>query len=134
MKQELQDKLVEKYPKIFIEVGMTIQESCMAEGICTGDGWYWLIDQLCEHLQFNIDKNEQPQLVAVQVKEKFGGLRFYIRGASDKQHDIVGFAEDLSCAICEYCGSTENVTRTTDGWIRTECAKCEQKRTELTTE
>lgn len=129
MKPELQDKLVRKYPKIFEMVGSTPQESCMCWGIDCGDGWYWLIDKLCEELQNSIDKTypASPQVVAAQVKEKFGGLRFYINGGTDEQYGAIHFAESLSYYICEECGSLENVSRTEKGWIRTLCEKCKGK-------
>jgi hypothetical protein len=93
MKPELEKQLVEKYPKIFQMVGSTPQQSCMAWGICTGDGWYWLLDNLCRELQHNTDVNEQPQVVAAQVKEKFGSLRFYVNSATDEQYGAIHFAE-----------------------------------------
>ena len=126
MKEELQNKLVEKYPKIFGEVGMSPQESCMAFGIAVGDGWYWLIGQLCKVLQFNTDNNKQPQVVAAQVKEKFGGLRFYISSGTDEQFAAIHFAESMSYGICEICGTTDNVGQT-EGWIKTLCEKCKNK-------
>ena len=123
MKKELQDKLYENYPKIFRQKDLSMHETCMNWGICTGDGWYTLIDALCCSLQFNIDYNKQPQLEAVQVKEKFGGLRFYVENASSEQHAVISFVEAFSTKVCETCGSTENVTQT-PGWIMTICSKC----------
>ena len=127
MRKELQDKLCKKYPKIFEEVGKSPQESCMAWGLDCGDGWYWLIDNLCENLQFNTDKNDEPQVVASQVKEKFGGLRFYVNGASDRQYSYISFAESLSFKICEQCGSFEGVTTEGPGWIKSLCQECKIK-------
>ena len=107
-------------------VGSTPQESCMAWGIECGDGWYWLINELCKMLQWDIDNNEQPQIVAAQVKEKFGGLRFYINSGTDKQYAMINFAESMSYGICEICGTTENVGQT-EGWISSLCKKCAEK-------
>jgi len=127
MKQELQDKLVEKYPKIFSEVGKSPQESCMAFGLCVGDGWYWIIDQLCKQLQYDVDNNQQPQIVAAQVKEKFGGLRFYTNSSTETQDVIISFAENVSLSICEKCGITEGVVQTDKEWIKTLCKTCVKK-------
>jgi hypothetical protein len=123
MKPELQKQLVEKYPKIFQMVGSTPQQSCMAWGICTGDGWYWLLDNLCSELQHNTDKNDKPQVIAAQVKEKFGGLRFYVNGGTDEQFGAIHFAEMLSYSICETCGTTKGVKQT-KGWINSLCERC----------
>jgi hypothetical protein len=126
MQKELESQLVKKYPKIFEMVGSSPQESCMAWGLAVGDGWYWLIDNLCSHLQGIIDNNEDvQQVVAAQVKEKFGGLRFYINSGSDEQYGAIGLAEHMSYSICEDCGTTKDVTTEGPGWIRTLCQECQ---------
>ena len=57
--------------------------------------------------------------VAVQVKEKFGGLRFYVNGATDKHRNFISFAESMSYRTCEECGAVGKTY--TDGWHRTLC-------------
>jgi hypothetical protein len=108
------DELVEKYPKILGVQGYP--------GV--GKGWLPLIDALCEWLQFNTDKNSHiehyaHQVKAVQIKEKFGGLSFYVDGASDVQYAAISFAESMSHHICEDCGAPGKTRG--DGWIRTVC-------------
>lgn len=61
--------------------------------------------------------------VAVQVKEKFGTLQFYVGGATDEQYNYIRFAESMSGRICETCGTTEDVFQTS-GWIKTTCKTC----------
>jgi len=124
MKKELQEKLFKKYPKIFAQRYLSMEQTAMCWGIDTGDGWYWLIDQLCEYLQFQTDNNKSPQVEASQVKEKFGGLRFYVSGADDRQYSAIRFAEFLSYSICEDCGTTKEVSQNKTGWIRSLCPKC----------
>ena len=51
MKKELQDKLFEKYPRIFKQKDLSSQETVMCLGITCGDGWYDIIDTLCEAIQ-----------------------------------------------------------------------------------
>jgi len=58
-----------------------------------------------------------------QIKEKFGGLRFYYNGGDDVIHGMVSLAENLSYEICELCGSTKNIMQT-EGWITTLCEDC----------
>lgn len=128
MKKELQEKLFEKYPKIFGDRKKSPQETLMCFGCECGDGWYNLIDILCSQLQHETDKNGHPQVVAFQVKEKFGGLRFYIGEASDDQHAYISFAEAMSYHICESCGTMEDVEVRRGGWIVTLCNTCDEKR------
>jgi len=76
MDKRLEKKLVEKYPNIFRDYGGDIQRTCMGWGMSCGDGWFQLIDKLCEDI-INIIGDETIEVIALQVKEKFGGLRFY---------------------------------------------------------
>jgi len=57
--------------------------------------------------------------VVVQVKEKFGGLRFYVQAATDKHYNYISFAESMSYRTCEECGAPGK--RYTDGWHRVLC-------------
>ena len=57
--------------------------------------------------------------VAVQVKEKFGGLRFYVQAATDKHYQYISFAESMSYRTCEECGAPGKTY--TDGWHTTLC-------------
>lgn len=41
---------------------------------------------------------------AVQVKEKFGELRFYLRWSDEQHRALTAFARDLSVRTCEVCG------------------------------
>jgi len=76
MKKELELKLVEKYPIIFSQYGGDMRQTCMHWGMTCGDGWYNLINDLCKNITTVIG-NKNIKIIAAQVKEKFGGLRFY---------------------------------------------------------
>jgi len=128
MKQELQDKLFKKYPKIFAQKDLPMDQTSMCWGVTTGDGWYNIIDTLCQciqtHVKRNIkkDQNVEQQVIATQVKEKFGGLRFYYNGGNDIIEGLVWMAETLSNRTCEECGNPGTQYKT--GWIRTLCKPC----------
>lgn len=123
MNTENTKKLLKKYPKIFIQHTWSIKDSAMPWLFECGDGWYKIIDLLCELLQWDIDENKHHQIEATQVKEKYGGLRFYTNGEDDKQHGLICFAQRLSEETCEECGSMEDVTQT-KGWICSLCPTC----------
>lgn len=64
--------------------------------------------------------------IAAQVKEKFGGLRFYVNfregvseTAIEKINALIGFAESLSYNTCEKCGNLGRIYMI--GWNRTLC-------------
>ena len=115
------DKLLcERYPKIFEDRHASIQTSLMAFGFEVGDGWFDLIDRLCARLQELSDEAVAPQVVAVQVKEKFGTLRFYVRASNDEQMAAIAAAERESKGICEICGTTGGLV-VTSGYFMTRC-------------
>ena len=72
-----------------------------------------------------IKREERPvpelvdQVVAVQVKEKFGTLRFYYNGGDDFINGLERMAESMSAVTCEECGNPGTITK--GGWIRTLC-------------
>ena len=66
-----------------------------------------------------LDEETLKVPVAVQVKEKFGGLRFYVQAATDKHYNYISFAESMSYHTCEECGAPGKTY--TDGWHKTLC-------------
>jgi len=126
MNSKLEHKLFKDYPKIFRQKDLPKTQTSMCWGLECGNGWYKLIDILCSQLQWDIDHNKEPQIEATQVKEKFGTLRFYTTGASERQNGMISFAESLCEEICEKCGSMEKVSQT-EGWIQTLCEKCKEE-------
>lgn len=83
-----------------------------------GKGWYPLLVQTHKRL-LAID----PDYEVHQVKEKFGGLRYYHAVHTDKDYqaawDIEADAERKSYTICEICGAPGYARA--GGWIRTLC-------------
>jgi len=65
-----------------------------------------------------------PHPRASQVKEKFGGLRFYMTCGTDEIYDLTDKAEALSYKTCEECGKPGEERH--GGWIRTLCDYCHE--------
>jgi len=124
MKKELQDKLVKDFPGLYVQVNLPPNQTCMCWGFEVGSGWFDIIYNLSQKI-VELD----PRVQAVQVKEKFGGLRFYINGTrSDMVYSLISNAEDESYVTCENCGTKENVSQNEYGWIYTLCDTCRTKR------
>jgi hypothetical protein len=70
-----------------------------------GRRWYHLIDALCIQLQRVTDQDGAPQVIASQVKDKFGSLRFYTREADGRQKAMIELAKELPQRICDVCGA-----------------------------
>jgi hypothetical protein len=171
MREELDNKLCAKYPKIFRDRNAPMNQTCMCWGFEHGDGWYNIIDMMCANIQHHInwtrkqrlnallynralsraikgdlgtysrlDKWQQkwiddalgdpepqlkqvpeacPQVVASQVKEKFGTLRFYYSGGDEYISGIEAMADSMSAVTCETCGAPGKPRK--GGWIQTLC-------------
>lgn len=130
MKEELQLELVKKYPKILKNFRGDPMQTCMAWGIDVGDGWHGLLDQCMEKLQYFCDicssHGNEVQVLADQIKEKYGGLRFYVSvyGANTIEDnivdDIISEAERKAANTCEATGENGSLCKR-GGWYRTLC-------------
>lgn len=118
MNLQLTSLLYERYPKIFQEHIRPVSQ--MPVGFACDDGWFDLIDALCELLQFDIDHNGTPQIHARQVKEKLGTLRFHTSQSTDEQNGMISFAQSMSGRICEVCGNPGK-TQVVGSYIATRC-------------
>jgi len=186
MQEDLENQLLNKYPRIFQERldGLSPQESCMYWGLDVGDGWYNIIDRLCASIilhEQNVEQNCQSRweyvkiqaqnmfqsypsqrgprvfrlrwwklflpsliralnktindklnqfhpVVAEQVKEKYGTLRFYYRGGDKYVSGLVTMAESMSGRTCEICGAPGRVEQS--GWLS---CRCDTHRKEIST-
>lgn len=86
-----------------------------------GKGWHPLVTALINDL---FDMGWDGRLD--QIKEKFGGLRFYIGEMTDGMWDRIKEAEDLSVKTCEYCGAPGKLR--VGRWIKCRCDACETSR------
>ncbi len=80
-----------------------------------GDGWHWLLVATAEWLS---EGGLPPGYSTRQVKEKFGGLRFYHQGIPSTFR-IARAVEQLSYGVCETCGAPGLIRR--GSWYRTAC-------------
>ena len=117
-------QMEERFPKMF---------SQPYGGFAVGEGWWPILEKLCNNIQSHIEwKNREtvvvPQVVVEQIKEKFGGLRFYYQGGDEYIHGMVTMAESWAAIACEECGGIG--TRRSGGWIRTLCDKHEEEHQE----
>lgn len=133
MKFELEEEFQQKYPQIFQDLWGDPRETCMSFGISCGEGWKGIIDKLCADIM-TLDPG--PDFKAAQVKEKFGGLRFYVSGWPEDEEKstaiskLIHDAETESIKTCEHCGCTENV-KLAGSWIQALCDNCRGKKREV---
>lgn len=127
MRDDLVAHLHERYPLIFAELSASgapdadaPRSPLAARGFECGDGWFDLIEALCHTLQAETG-NGSSQVVAFQIKEKFGALLFYADGANARQAGAIQMAELLSGRICDVCGNRGKLRRRASGWVSTRC-------------
>ena len=113
MNVELAHQLTHAFPRLFEHADGVYLFRC-------GDGWYHLIDELATQL-VALEPLE-ADLGVTQVKEKFGGLRFYTRAPlSAASQRLIEDAEARSFTICEACGAP-GILHHKGGWYRARCA------------
>ena len=96
-----------------------------------GDGWFGVLDALCEGLQ-GVTKRGGPQVVAEQVVESFGVLHFQPRPTevNDEQKGMITQAIAMSARTCEICGGPGLFIRIRRGGCRTRCGTHEAWRSD----
>jgi hypothetical protein len=117
MRRELEQKLVERWPSWFNVNGDPL-ETRMADGFAHGDGWLEIVWRLCEDLEPLVAEAEKATVRPFevhQVKEKFGGLRFYVSVShrTDAILQRIEIAESESLRTCEVCGKPGKGRKTT---------------------
>jgi hypothetical protein len=92
----------------------------------TDKKWPWvggkeITPEEVEEKRLKMVEAEEKVPTVVQVKEKFGTLRFYIRAGTDEHYNYIRFAENLSAVTCEDCGAPGKMRGR--GWYYTACDK-----------
>lgn len=148
MRKELDEQLCREFPLLYRDRFADMRMTCMCWGF-PGDGWFGPIYRLSQQLEPMIaaakiicacghEKHEGQCLdlcyctsyadarpVAVQVKEKFGGLRFYMHYSTKEMEALIAIAEEECSKTCEECG-VFGVLRS-GGWLLTRCDWCAKK-------
>jgi len=142
MSPEQFDKyMCETYPIMFRERNLPMNQTCMCWGFSIGSGWFWILADLCEKLDF-ISRETGINVVFGQIKEKFGGARFYYstdyskcsknseafsKFWQDMISTIINHYEEMCDYYCAECGENKHDMITIGGWVYDCCEKCLEK-------
>lgn len=138
MKPENVRAIVDIHPKWFLGLwpwlNRGVPEDFLTVGVlhqfCVGDGWYPLIQNLVESLHTLSLNSEMKDFKVVQIKEKFGGLRFYVSNAPPEAEKLIDAAETASIETCEYCGKPATITNSRGShWLKCICNDCNKGET-----
>jgi len=116
-------ELAKKHPRILMRSVWTGEQTeHIGCELAIGLGWLGIVDELCTKLEqvlAGMSDSARDGFYAQQVKEKFGGLRFYTTYGNDEIYKLIREAENKSYQTCEVCG--EPGERRGEGWIQTLC-------------
>lgn len=141
MNKKNTEKLFNDFPEIFAGKDKPIPKSLLLFGLECDDGWYDLVYNLCKKLKLLMDLTG-IMVEAMQVKEKYGTLRFYAGTRTPPKlsptgdfnevlceiiDDLINEAENRSAFICEICGDRSGSLAHKGSWFKTLCNKCADK-------
>ena len=95
------DLLVEEFPNLYKPKGSEIS-------FYLPIGWYPLVRKLSKDINVELENNPElkSKFKILQVKEKFGGLRFYLSESVSENIDaLIAESEELSMDACISCGA-----------------------------
>ena len=113
-------ELFERYPALYRLAGAPSEQPCEPfafDGFTVGDGWFAIIDRLSAKLA------EDPNVIAVQVKEKYGTLKFHVDPTA-RFHSERLAANKESERVCEVCGAPGTLKARLRGWWSVRCEPC----------
>lgn len=117
-REEYTKYMAENYPNMFVGLNKSMQETCMCWGFDIGCGWYHVLDSLCSKLK-EIELQTGIVCEFMQVKEKFGGARFYYQPRSenctlerDRMQVWTSIISNLVSLHEDYCDHVDDVLGT----------------------
>jgi hypothetical protein len=134
MREELELALIQDFPDLYWQHELSPSETSMCFGFEVGDGWEPLIRELSEKIYSLVQKynstleTEDYKFAVIQVKEKFGGLRYYTNWHIEEIQNIINEYEGRSYSTCEECGKPGEASG--KNWIVTLCPDHEKRREE----
>lgn len=122
------DALVDRYPE---EIHHRIIYASMQCASGISEGWYDLVLELDDAIS-----KIYPLYTIDQVKEKFGGLRYYIGILPDilpqTQHDeiyrLISAAEEKSFKVCDVCGEAGKTLKIGQYLMATRCEQHDKEK------
>lgn len=85
-------------------------ESAMCYGFECGDGWYQVLYDLSQELTDYTLLHPFLDLEVMQVKSKFGTLRFHLNYSDSFTKELISRARERADLICEITGKTKHAS------------------------
>jgi hypothetical protein len=104
--RSLQERLVRDYPFL-----------SSADSFECSDGWYKLIDDLCQSIQSHLVISRNAHFQISLVKEMFGKLRIDFVFGDSQISKMIEEAMRKSGNVCTLCGSRGTLCYKDSGWV-----------------
>jgi hypothetical protein len=105
MTPENAQRLFERFDHLYRGRHLPLTQNLMSDGFDCGDGWYDLLYELSAQLEAYCQEHpEAGILIAVQVKQKFGELRFYVNPHIPAVQRMINAVTEKSRQTCELTG------------------------------
>lgn len=105
MTPEHTQRLFERFDHLYRGRHLPLTQNLMSDGFACGDGWYDLLYELSDQLEAYCQEHpEAGTLIAVQVKQKFGELRFDVHPHFPVVQSMIAAVTERSCQTCELTG------------------------------
>lgn len=116
-------RVMRAWPQVYGSVCPPSSASLLSDGFRCGPGWYPLIERLSADIAAILDEMPLPAFRVLQVKQKFGGLRFRVTGSNERILNRIAKAQVEAAHTCEGCGGPSRI-RSVDMWLTTNCDPC----------
>jgi len=130
MRDELERTLLTEFPDLYWTNTQDGSHSLMCYGFAVGDGWYNILYRLSTKIKSIVSSMpgegvDPKEYCACQVKEKFGGLRFYMHKSTTEIKEAIHEAEEEAARTCETCGKPGTLNE--GDWWMTLCGECREQ-------
>lgn len=110
MNDILTEQMYAEFPDLYRGRTRPPRDSAMCWGFECGDGWYQILYDLSKELTDYMLQHPPLRLEVMQVKSKFGNLRFHLDYSDLVTEEIISRARDRSDLVCEVTGATKHAS------------------------
>ena len=126
MNEQLSEKLMSSFPILYRKCDENKRYSFSLYGFECGDGWFDMLFELSGKIEKELEKfPEDEKPCVLQVKQKFGELRFYMSNHDEVISGLIEECSNKSITVCEQCGSLGEIRPYR--WIQCLCLECDNK-------
>jgi hypothetical protein len=110
MNDVLTEQMYAAFPDLYRGRTRPPRDSAMCWGFQCGDGWYEILYDLSKELTDYALQRPPLRLEVMQVKSKFGNLRFHLDYSDSVTEEIISRARDRADLISEVTGTKKHAS------------------------